>query len=63
MYVVAANTQYNAFTQTIAAIEQQDTNLITNANKKLTEAKKKLREFENKLDELAKEHNVVLEKQ
>lgn len=61
LYVEAANTQYNAFVQIMAAIEQLDTNIIANANEKLSEGRKKLREFETKLLELAEEHNVTLE--
>ncbi len=63
LYIAAANTQFNAFTQMVAAIEQQDTNLITNANEKLTKARKGIRDFTNKLDELTKKHNVIVEEE
>ena len=61
LYVEAANMQYNALVQIMAAIEQLDTNIIANANEKMSEGRKKLREFETKLLELAEEQNVTLE--
>lgn len=59
LYIAASNNQYNAFLQIAAAIEQQDANLVTEANEKLDAARKSMRDFENKLAELQEKHDVI----
>jgi hypothetical protein len=58
LYIEAANNQYNAFVQLKAAIETQDTNMVSQANEKLDKGRKGLRDFQDKIAELAKKHNV-----
>lgn len=61
-YISASNKQFNAMVQFMAALEQQDTNLITQANDKLTEGRKEIRDFQSKLEQLAANHKVELKK-
>lgn len=62
IYISASNKQFNAFVQIQAAIEQSDSNLVSEANVKLDEARSEIREYENKLASLDKEYNIVREK-
>ncbi|MEG3071084.1 MAG: hypothetical protein RQM92_09920 [Candidatus Syntrophopropionicum ammoniitolerans] len=61
IYIDAVNKQFNAIVQISAAIENQDTNLISHANEKLSEGRKGIRTYENELQALAQKHNVVLQ--
>ncbi|WEK54231.1 MAG: hypothetical protein P0Y55_16990 [Candidatus Cohnella colombiensis] len=60
IYVAAANNQYNAMTQVLAALEGQDYNLIAEANDKLSKGRKGVRDWQDRLSQLMKEHNIEL---
>jgi len=62
LYIAASNKQYNAMVQISAALENQDVNLVSEANGKLDEARSGMREYRNRLEALAKEHDVEFEK-
>lgn len=62
-YIEAANIQYNAFVKTLTAIENQDRQIIEEANSMLEEARSKIRNYNTELKKLAKEHNVELEQE
>jgi biopolymer transport protein ExbB/TolQ len=55
IYIEAANNQLNAFVTILAAIEQQDYELVTEANKGLESARKLIRDWEYELKSLEKE--------
>lgn len=61
LYIEAANIQFNAFNLILSAVENQDRNLVVQANEKLEQGRKLLREFNYQLEELAKKHNVEFE--
>jgi len=62
LYITASNKQYNAMVQISAALENQDVNLVSEANGKLDEARSGMREYRNRLEALAKKHDVEFEK-
>ncbi|MCM3568597.1 hypothetical protein [Neobacillus mesonae] len=62
IYIEGADIQYNAFAKIKQALEEQDANLIQEANEMLADARKHIREYQTKLEKLAKEHDVKLEK-
>lgn len=57
-YISYTNEMYNAFTMMMAAIEEQDYVLITQANEKIDAAKKAGRDYVSALKSLMKEHDV-----
>lgn len=59
MYIATANKQYNAMVQLQAAINNQDMNLVSEANEKLEEARRGDRAFNNALNDLSEAHNIV----
>jgi hypothetical protein len=59
-YIEAANLQYNAFVKILTALENQDRQLIEEANGMLDEARKMFRDFQYDAKKLAEEHNVEL---
>ncbi len=61
LYITAVNKQYNAIVQMIAALENQDMNLIVEANEKLSEGRSDIRSFNNSLETLAAEHDVEIQ--
>lgn len=60
VYIEAANNQLNAFLKVQSAIENQDSELIIEANQMLADSRAKLRQWQGDLKDLAKEHNVDL---
>ncbi|WP_286230663.1 hypothetical protein [Neobacillus mesonae] len=62
IYIKGADIQFNAFAKIKQALEEQDANLIQEANDMLAEARTHIREYQNKLEKLAKEHDVKLKK-
>lgn len=62
IYIEGADIQFNAFAKIKQALEEQDADLIQEANDMLTDARKHIRDYKNKLTKLAKEHDVELEK-
>ncbi|WP_238579046.1 hypothetical protein [Neobacillus niacini] len=63
IYLSGANLQFSAFEKIIKAIENQDSNMIAEANQLLEEGRLQIEDYNDKLDELAKEHNVEIEKE
>lgn len=59
-YIKGANLQYNAFVRMVTALEQQDRQLIEEANSMLDEARKLMRDYQVNIKNLAEEHNVEL---
>jgi hypothetical protein len=62
IYIEGANIQFDAFAKIKQALEDQDANLIQEANDMLADARKHIRDYQTKLDNLAKEHDVKIEK-
>lgn len=62
MYLSGAKLQFSAFEKIIEAIEKQDSSIIDEANQLLEEGRLQIEDYNDKLDELAKEHNVEIEK-
>jgi aspartate-semialdehyde dehydrogenase len=62
IYLEGANIQFNAFAKIKQALEEQDANLIQEANDMLADARKHIRDYQTELDKLAKEHDVEIEK-
>lgn len=62
IYIEGANIQFNAFAKIKQALENQDANLIQEANDMLADARKHIRDYQTELDKLAKEHDVEIEK-
>ena len=60
LYIDSINKQHQAFTLMLAALEDQDYVLITQANEKLDESRKLMRDYETALKGLAKEYNIKL---
>jgi hypothetical protein len=58
-FISALGSQYNAFTQMLAALEYFDVTLITDANERLDEARREFRGFERELESLMREHGVA----
>ncbi|MDF1509574.1 hypothetical protein PZE06_15640 [Robertmurraya sp. DFI.2.37] len=59
-YIEGVNTQYNAFTRIVTALEYQDRAIIEEANAMLDEARKLLRDFNYNIEKLTKEHGVEM---
>jgi len=59
-YIEAVNIQNNAMLKLLAAIEQQDYDMVADANKMLAEGRAGIRSFTNELEKLAEEHNVEI---
>ncbi|WP_066249892.1 hypothetical protein [Neobacillus drentensis] len=58
IYIEGANIQMNAFAKIKQALENQDADLIQEANDMLADARSHIREYQTKLNKLAKEHDV-----
>jgi hypothetical protein len=63
IYLSGAKVQLSAFEKIIEALEKQDSNLIEEANQLLEVGRLQIEDYNDKLDELAKEHNVEIEKE
>ncbi|MDQ1004469.1 vacuolar-type H+-ATPase subunit I/STV1 [Neobacillus niacini] len=63
IYLSGAKLQYTAFEKIIEALEKQDASLVEEANQLLNEGRLQIEDYNDKLDELAKEHNVEIEKE
>jgi hypothetical protein len=63
IYLSGAKLQFSAFEKIIEALEKQDSSLIDEANQLLEEGRLQIEDYNDKLDELAKEHNVEIEKE
>ncbi|WHY01185.1 hypothetical protein [Neobacillus sp. DY30] len=63
IYLSGAKLQFSAFEKIIEAIEKQDASIIEEANQLLEEGRLQIEDYNDKLDELAKEHNVEIEKE
>jgi hypothetical protein len=63
IYLSGAKLQFSAFEKIIEALEKQDASLVDDANKLLEEGRLQIEDYNQKLDELAKEHNVEIEKE
>ncbi|MEH7490605.1 hypothetical protein [Neobacillus niacini] len=63
IYLAGAKLQFSAFEKIKEAIEKQDASLVEEANQLLEEGRLQIEDYNNKLDELAKEHNVEIEKE
>ncbi|WP_040205258.1 lipoprotein [Neobacillus jeddahensis] len=61
IYIEGANIQFNAFAKIKQALEEQDPNLIQEANTMLADARKHIRDYKDKLNKLGKEHDVKIE--
>ncbi len=59
-YIKGANIQYNAFVKMVTALEEQDRQLIEEANSMLDQARKHMRDYQADIKKLAKEHDVEL---
>ena len=59
-YIKAGNPQNNAFIKILAALEEQNYDLVAEANEMLAEGRTEIRSFKKDLGKLAKEHNVKL---
>lgn len=57
-YITYTNEMYSAFTMMMAALEEQDYALVTQANEKIDAAKKAGREYTSALKSLMEEHDV-----
>ncbi|MDR7238451.1 hypothetical protein [Neobacillus drentensis] len=60
IYIEGANIQFNAFAKIKQALENQDADLIQEANDMLADARSHIREYQTKLNKLAKEHDVEI---
>lgn len=58
IYVTAAKTQLKAFNEILTALENQDVDLITQANTKLSSAKDGIMDFKDKISDLCNEYDV-----
>lgn len=59
-YIEACNLQLSAFTTMIAAIENQDYKIISEANDKLAKARSLIRDWKNNLDKLCSDNGVEI---
>ncbi|MFI8577801.1 hypothetical protein ACIGEL_19100 [Rossellomorea aquimaris] len=59
-YIEAVNIQNNAMLKLLAAIEQQDYDMVADANEMLAEGRAGIRSFKSELERLAEEHNVEI---
>ena len=60
IYIEGANIQFNAFAKIKQALENQDADLIQEANDMLADARTHIRNYQTKLNKLAKEHDVEI---
>lgn len=60
LYIEAVNMQNNAFIKILAALDQQDYEMIADANEMLADGRAGIRKYTNELERLADEHNVEL---
>ncbi|QTC40333.1 hypothetical protein I7V34_14185 [Bacillus sp. V3] len=60
LYIEAVNLQNNAFIKILAALEQQDYEMVADANEMLADGRAGIRKYTNELEKLADEHNVEL---
>jgi hypothetical protein len=60
LYIEAVNMQNNAFLKILAALEQQDYDMIADANEMLADGRAGIRKYTSELERLAKEHDVEL---
>ncbi|NHC40247.1 hypothetical protein G6549_09705 [Bacillus sp. MM2020_1] len=60
IYIEGANIQFNAFAKIKQALENQDADLIQEANDMLSDARTHIRDYQTKLNKLAKEHDVEI---
>jgi hypothetical protein len=63
IYLSGAKLQLSAFETIMEALEKQDASLVEEANQLLEEGRLKIEDYNDNLDELAKEHNVEIEKE
>ncbi|BDH60648.1 hypothetical protein MTP04_07780 [Lysinibacillus sp. PLM2] len=61
LFIQAHNTQYNGIVQVMSAIENQDYDMMIQANEKLEEGRTGLRDYQYELQDLAKKYDVQLE--
>ena len=61
LYIEGANTQYNAFTLMISALEKQDMDTMTQANEGLDKARALLRDWLYEVDAISVETGVSLQ--
>lgn len=61
LYIEAANTQYNAFTLMISAIENQDMDTMTQANQGLDQARSLLRDWLYEVEAISTETGVRIQ--
>lgn len=61
LYIEGANTQYNAFTLMISALEEQDMETMTQANQGLDQARALLRDWLYELEAISAETGVSLQ--
>jgi len=62
IYIDSAEKQYSAFEMFIEALEKQDAEIVTAANKKLAEGKEVMDQYNKELKALADERKVDLKK-
>lgn len=58
LFIDSHNHQYNAMLKILIGIDEQDENVILEANQMLDESRKGLRNFMSEVDELADKHGV-----
>lgn len=63
LYLSAVNTQHQAFTTILSALETQDYLLVSEGNQLLTEARKYSRDYMSKLKKLCEDNNVELQQE
>ncbi|SHG90824.1 hypothetical protein [Ornithinibacillus halophilus] len=63
IYVDAVNTQHSAMLKTLAAIEEQNYEKISEANELLAEGRKGIRDFQMELEALMDEHDLEWEEE
>ncbi|RHW36179.1 hypothetical protein D1B33_11100 [Lysinibacillus yapensis] len=61
VYIEAANIQYNSFIVMVSALEEQDSDKITEANQGLDQARKLLRDWLYEVESIASETGVALQ--
>jgi len=57
-YIEAVNTQYNALTTMLAAIEAQDFRMVTESNEKMDKGRRLIRQCVTDLQDLIKKHDA-----
>ena len=61
IFIAATNKQYDAMVKMLAALDQQDYELVGEANEMLTEGRAGLRDYQAELESLLDEHGMYLE--